>query len=39
MTRWDEHMEPQTPVLRYSEGPDICDRKSGSSEYLRTGVG
>jgi hypothetical protein len=28
-----------TPVLRYSEEPDRSIAESGSSEYLRTGVG
>jgi hypothetical protein len=28
-----------TPVLRYSEEPDRTREASGSSEYLRTGVG
>jgi hypothetical protein len=28
-----------TPVLRYSEEPDSATLRSGSSEYLRTGVG
>jgi hypothetical protein len=27
-----------TPVLRYSEEPDIFPARPGSSEYLRTGV-
>jgi hypothetical protein len=33
----DGFITPETPVLRYSEEPDSA-AKSGSSEYLRTGV-
>jgi hypothetical protein len=32
-------IRPPTPGLRYSEDPDRSRGKSGSSEYLRPGVG
>jgi hypothetical protein len=39
--RWLAAFRLTTPVLRYSEEPDHTSNseESGSSEYLRTGVG
>jgi hypothetical protein len=41
--RWTNHARgaaaPPTPGLRYSEDPDLSRDSSGSSEYLRPGVG
>ncbi len=40
---WSEMLELRRlfskPVLRYSEEPDFFDVRSGSSDYLRTGLG
>jgi ATP-dependent helicase HrpB len=38
LRRIGQSIARQTPGLRYSEDPDSSDKRSGPSEYLRTGV-